>query len=29
MIAIEDFRDIKYEKEENGIGTITISRPER
>jgi len=29
MIAIEDFRDIKYEKEENGIGTITINRPER
>ncbi|MHA2390341.1 MAG: enoyl-CoA hydratase/isomerase family protein [Promethearchaeota archaeon] len=29
MIAIEDFKDIKYEKEENGIGTITINRPER
>lgn len=29
MIAIEDFRDIKYEKEENGIGTITFNRPER
>ena len=29
MIAIEDFKDIKYEKEENGICTITINRPER
>ncbi|MHA2009106.1 MAG: enoyl-CoA hydratase/isomerase family protein [Promethearchaeota archaeon] len=29
MIAIEDFKDIKYEKEENGIGTITFNRPER
>lgn len=29
MITIEDFKDIKYEKEENGIGTITINRPER
>jgi len=29
MIAIEDFKDIKYEKEANGIGTITINRPER
>ena len=29
MIAIEDFKDLKYEKEENGICTITINRPER
>ncbi|MFX1346707.1 MAG: enoyl-CoA hydratase/isomerase family protein [Promethearchaeota archaeon] len=29
MIAIKDFNDIKYEKEENGICTITINRPER
>ena len=29
MIAIKDFKDIKYEKEENGIGTIIINRPER
>jgi enoyl-CoA hydratase/carnithine racemase len=29
MIAIEDFRDIKYEKEENGICTLTFNRPER
>ncbi|MFX0082867.1 MAG: enoyl-CoA hydratase/isomerase family protein [Candidatus Hodarchaeota archaeon] len=29
MIAIEDFKDIKYEKEENGIGTIILNRPER
>ena len=29
MIVIEDFKDIKYEKEENGICTITINRPER
>ena len=29
MIAIEDFKDIKYEKEENGICTIIINRPER
>jgi enoyl-CoA hydratase/carnithine racemase len=29
MIAIEDFKDIKYEKEANGICTITINRPER
>jgi 2-(1,2-epoxy-1,2-dihydrophenyl)acetyl-CoA isomerase len=26
---IEDFEDIKYEKEENGICTITFNRPER
>jgi len=26
---IEDFKDILYEKEENGIATITINRPER
>ena len=26
---IEDFEDISYEKEENGICTITINRPER
>lgn len=29
MIAIEDFRDLKYEKEENGICTLTFNRPER
>lgn len=29
MISIEDFKDIKYEKEENGLCTITINRPER
>jgi len=29
MIAIEDFRDLKYEKEENGLCTITFNRPER
>jgi enoyl-CoA hydratase/carnithine racemase len=29
MIAIKDFKDIQYKKEENGIGTITINRPER
>lgn len=29
MIAIKDFKDILYEKEDNGIGTITINRPER
>jgi enoyl-CoA hydratase/carnithine racemase len=29
MIAFEDFKDIKYKKEENGICTITINRPER
>ncbi|MHA1689247.1 MAG: enoyl-CoA hydratase/isomerase family protein [Promethearchaeota archaeon] len=28
-MRIEDFEDIKYEKEENGICTITFSRPER
>jgi len=28
-LNIEDFTDIKYEKEENGICTATISRPER
>jgi len=28
-IDIEDFKDIKYEKEENGICTITMNRPER
>lgn len=28
-MKIEDFEDIKYEKEENGICTATISRPER
>jgi enoyl-CoA hydratase/carnithine racemase len=26
---IEDFEDIKYEKEENGICTVTFSQPER
>ena len=26
---IADFEDILYEKEENGICTITINRPER
>jgi len=26
---IEDFQDLKYEKEENGICTITINQPER
>ena len=26
---IDDFEDILYEKEENGICTITINRPER
>ena len=26
---ISDFEDILYEKEENGICTITINRPER
>ncbi len=28
-MKIEDFEDIKYEKEGNGLCTITISRPER
>jgi len=28
-MQIEDFEDIKYEKEENGICTATLSRPER
>jgi len=28
-MKIEDFEDILYEKEENGICTITINRPER
>jgi len=28
-MKIDDFEDILYEKEENGICTITISRPER
>ena len=28
-IKIEDFEDILYEKEENGICTVTINRPER
>ncbi|MBY9014036.1 MAG: enoyl-CoA hydratase, partial [Candidatus Lokiarchaeota archaeon] len=28
-MRIEDFEDIKYEKEENGICTATFSRPER
>ncbi|MBY8988030.1 MAG: enoyl-CoA hydratase/isomerase family protein, partial [Candidatus Lokiarchaeota archaeon] len=26
---VDDFEDILYEKEENGICTITINRPER
>ena len=26
---IEDFEDIKYKKEENGICTVTFSQPER
>ncbi len=29
MIAIEDFRDLKYEKEDNGICTLSFNRPER
>lgn len=28
-LKIEDFRDITYEKEENGICTLTFNRPER
>ena len=27
-MKIEDFEDIIYEKEENGICTVTISKPE-
>lgn len=28
-MKIEDFQDLKYEKEENGIYTLTINQPER
>ncbi|TXT65305.1 MAG: 3-hydroxypropionyl-coenzyme A dehydratase [Promethearchaeota archaeon] len=28
-MEIDEFRDIKYEKEENGILTVTLNRPER
>ena len=28
-MSIEDFEDIFYEKEENGICTVKISKPER